>query len=157
MTGGFLLFSLFMSASPGAGAADARQRRPVYLGTFSQIAYFRESGDCDGFDAQLWLMKEPGTPPKVYGFVDAFEGPCDGAEMRIVSGSFDERTGALKFLAAGVVRPDNFKVRFEGHLGPRLLRGRLRYANDNGQFGQDAGSALELPRVNRLRRPYWQP
>ncbi|HEY4083893.1 MAG TPA: hypothetical protein VGM81_24665 [Burkholderiaceae bacterium] len=151
-----LLFSLVVSANVAAAATEASQRKPVYLGTFSQVGYSRGSGDCGGFDAQLWVMKEPGSQPKVYGFIDSFEGPCDPAEMQIMDGSFDERTGVLKFVAAGVVRPANLKVRFEGRLSARSLSGRLFYANyKTGQFGDDAGSSLKLPRVNGLRRPHW--
>jgi len=155
-TGAVLLLSLLVSVNMATGATESTHRRPVFLGTFSEVGYSRESGDCGGFDAQLWMIVDSGIPPMVYGFVDAFEGPCDPVPMRIVEGTLDERTGTLKFEAVGVVRPNNLKVRFEGHLGTQWLDGRLLYANDNtGQFADEVGSALKLPRVSRLQRPHW--
>lgn len=155
-TGASVLVSLLLGAPAATAASDAIQNKPVFLGTFSRVSFSRESGDCDGFNAQLWLMKGRGPESKVYGFLGAFEGPCEPAVMQVVEGSFDERSGALKFAAVGVVRPKNLKVRFDGLVSASALKGVLVYANDDtGQFGNDAGSPLDLPRVqtrSRLRR-----
>lgn len=85
------------------------------IGTFSDVKFIEQEGDCVGYEIKLW--KENG---KVAGQLRDYEGSCEAETLVLQQIHYNSKTGSISFK---VPRGDGFVHIFNGVLNEQELKG----------------------------------
>jgi len=136
-----LLFLLLLSFSIFIQVGFSQEA----LGTFSDVQFIEQEGDCVGLEVKLWRERE-----SLSGQLRDYEGPCEAETLPIQHVKFNPRTGNIEFK---VYRNDGFVHVFNGVLEKDVLTGEYLVAKE--PIPSNAHKSRIV--LKKKRRARWSP
>lgn len=110
-------------------AFNAHAAEFEYLGLYSNVKQSSESGDCGGYDIELWSVRDKSTRSNITGLFRLVDGNCDQAPRPVFNGRLNRKTGELTFDVPVAETPVLSSGAFKGSLKEGSLIGTLTLTN----------------------------